>query len=251
MGLARSNRFSMATVFINYADKEFLRAQMLGVTAAREIGGFDRAFPMGRRNLDAQFAARNQAILNEPRGAGYWLWKPYIVQLALNEATADDDVLFYADAGCHFVANAAPVIALCREQPADKAMLLFTLEPHHTNRIWTKRDCFHYMGLDAAPYADATQTAGTFLVCRKTDAARAFVAEWLAYAEDRRILTDAPNECGLPDYPEFQAHRHDQSILSLLAVKHGIATVPDISQWGNGRRPAAIPQLVAHTRWRA
>ncbi|MSP95319.1 MAG: hypothetical protein EXR00_08615 [Alphaproteobacteria bacterium] len=240
----------MATVFINYADQAFLQAQQLGIKTARAIGGFDRSLAMGRQDLDPAFVERNRAILDAPRGAGYWLWKPHLILKTLRETMEEGDVLFYADAGCHFVGSAGPVVELCRRQPDETPLLLFSHEPaQHKNRAWTKRDCFHYMGLDAPPFLDAGQVAGTFLACRKTKGGLAFIEEWLSYAQDPRLITDAPNECGLPNYPEFQDHRHDQSILSLLAVRHGIATVPDISQWGNGRRPAEIPQTIAHTRW--
>jgi hypothetical protein len=47
------------------------------------------------------------------------------------------------------------------------------------------------------------------------------VQEWLAGCEDQRILTDISNACGLPNFPDFVEHRHDQSVLTLCAIKFG------------------------------
>lgn len=49
-----------------------------------------------------------------------------------------------------------------------------------------------------------------------------FVEEWLRYCRDERILTDIPNESGYPNLTGFVDHRHDQSVLSLLAEKYHI-----------------------------
>jgi hypothetical protein len=106
------------------------------------------------------------------------------------------------------------------------------------------------MGLDRPPYPDMVQTLASFFVCQKTATTVSFFEEWLRYAQDPLILTEQPNECGLPNYPDFFEHRFDQSILSLLARKYDIPTVPDILQWGNSFRPPEIPQLIAHTRWK-
>ena len=38
-------------------------------------------------------------MLEEPRGGGYWVWKPLIVREALC-GLEDGDVLLYCDAGC-------------------------------------------------------------------------------------------------------------------------------------------------------
>ncbi len=160
-----------------------------------------------------------------------------------------DDLLFYCDAGAVFIASAKPVLDLCRRK--DTPVVVFSLEAEHRNRKWVKRDCFNYMEMDRQPYLDMPLIVGGYLVCRKTPFTVAFFEEWLALAEDPRLLTDAPNSCGLPNYPQFIAHRRDQSILSLLARKHGIATVPDISQWGNERRSPDLPQILALTRWSA
>jgi len=237
----------MATLLINYADGGYYKAQKLNSRTGLTVGGLDRAIQFGRQHLDSAFLQRNSDIFGRRVGAGRWLWKPYIVVQALRRAMADGDVLFYADSGCHFVSSVSPVVALCLQQP--KPILLFTLHPSHTNQKYTKRDCFHFMDMDRPPYPEMTHILASFFVCQKTDFTLAFFEEWLRLAEDPRILTEAPNICGLPNYPDFFEHRFDQSILSLLARKHEIATIPDISQWGNSFRPAEIPQIIEHTRW--
>jgi hypothetical protein len=240
----------MTAVLVNYADGGYAEAQKLNRATGLLIGGLDRAVCYSRADIDADFAERNRDILSKSIGAGNWLWKPYFVVKALREELKDDDILFYSDSGAHFTASAAPAISLCLAQ-SEKPILLFTLDPRYTNRHLIKRDCFVYMGLDRPPYPDMTAVLASFILCRKTQFTVSFFEEWLAYAEDPRILGDAPNTCGLPNYPEFFEHRYDQAILSLLARKHGIAAVPDISQWGNSYRPTDIPQIIAHTRWKA
>jgi hypothetical protein len=44
----------------------------------------------------------------------------------------------------------------------------------------------------------------------------------MRYCRDPRVVSDQPNRCGLPNLPGFIAHRHDQSILTNLVVKHGL-----------------------------
>lgn len=58
------------------------------------------------------------------------------------------------------------------------------------------------------------------------------VSEWLKYATDARSITDQPNELGLPNYPEFCDHRHDQAVLSLLAKKWCLTMNRDATQYG-------------------
>lgn len=241
----------MTCLLVNYADRGFVEAQKYNTHTGLTVGGFDRAAMLNRGHLetDTDFVARNRHILDQPRGAGYWLWKPWAIDLLLRQSLRPGDMLFYCDSGAHFVAPAEPVIELCRDR-RDLPVLLFTLDAPHTNAVWTKRDAFVLMDMDRPEVLDAPQILASFLVVERTRPAMAFVAEWLRLAQDHRLITDAPNECGLPDHPGFREHRHDQSILSLLGRKAGAETLPDISQWGNDRRPPEIPQIVAHTRWR-
>jgi len=182
----------MATLLINCADRGYFQAQKLNTRTGLLTGGLERAVEFGRQHLDPAFVARNQRILDNPVGAGCWLWKPYVVVAALKHALKDGDVLFYADSGCHFIAPVAPVVDLCLKNQ-NKPILLFSMPATYLNRNFTKRDCFFHMGLDEPRCADAVHTMASFFVCQKTSFTVAFFEEWLRYAEDPRILTPIPN----------------------------------------------------------
>ncbi len=59
-----------------------------------------------------------------------------------------------------------------------------------------------------------------------------FIAEDLQYAQDERMITEQENTQGLENYPDFVAHRHDQSIWSLMSKKYHIKRFRDPSQFG-------------------
>ena len=85
------------------------------------------------------------------------------------------------------------------------------------------------------------------MVVKKSLASMTFVSQWLAYAQDSRAITDDDNILGLGNYPDFRGHRHDQTLLSLLAKKWGLTVYPDPSQWGESeKRP--YPTIFNHHR---
>ena len=51
--------------------------------------------------MDEAFQKKNYHILKQGRGAGYWLWKPYIIYKWLTDDSMEDDnsYLIYSDAG--------------------------------------------------------------------------------------------------------------------------------------------------------
>ena len=205
-------------VLVNYATPQFAALRDLNTASALRVGDIDRVAQFTPARLDCGFRRANAHLLRHPRGAGYWVWKPYIIETTLR-TLHDGDFLFYADAASFFVSSVAPLIDLMRR--SDRDVIAFRLK-HQRERMWTKRDAFVLMGSDSARYTDTFQVEAGFSVWRKTPFSLSLAAEWLRYAQDERIVTDAPNRCGKPDYPEFREHRHDQSIWSLLCKKHGV-----------------------------
>jgi hypothetical protein len=231
-------------IVINYADKRYYQAQKENSRTALQIGEFTHAIERGSKNIDMEFYIRNRIILEHPHGAGYWLWKPYIILKEL-ENMNDNDILFYCDAGASFVGSFNDYLFdLCRAD--EKGLILFN--GGHINKKYTKRDCFYYMDCDTKKYTDATQLTATFQLCRKTKFTIDFYNEHLKYSQDPRILTDMKNVCGKENYDVFVAHRHDQSILTNLKEKYDVTIVEDISQWGDNVREPGYKTLINHHR---
>lgn len=61
------------------------------------------------------FISRNRNILERKRGAGYWLWKPFLIFHELYLAQ-DGDIIIYSDALVDFVGNISYLIKLTEEQ---------------------------------------------------------------------------------------------------------------------------------------
>lgn len=111
---------------------------------------------------------------------------------------------------------------------------------NHLNIVWTKRDCFVGMQCDTPSFHSAQQVMGGLQFYRRCDPNLEFVHTWLNYCRRPDLLIDNPNTCGLTNYPEFIAHRHDQSILSLLAALWQLPIYRDPSQWV---APWTLPQF--------
>lgn len=193
--------------------------------------GIDRVEAWTRRRLQrTSFYRDHRALLDHKRGAGYWAWKPFIILSALQEASEGSEVVYWdvgrGQPGAKRVGHALersiePVIRWCHEQGGG-ILPGVPIPEHGPNRCWTKRDAFHFMGCDEVRYWEHPQVQATFGVWTRTAAALTIVGEWLAHATDPRVISDEPSTCGKPELPGFIEHRHDQSILTNLVVKHGL-----------------------------
>lgn len=223
----------MKTHLVTFATSDFATAQRRQAASARAVGGIDEVVLWNSELWSQQeFFSQHRDVANRHRGAGYWLWKPFII-LKLLESVAEDDVVIYSDVGRSkggkFITSVAPLVGWVKASGAGFLPGCY-LPEGGTNGIMTKRDCFVYMNCDERKYWDHCQIQATFSVWRRTERALAFLREWLDYCCDPRVITDDPNTCGLPNLDGFREHRHDQSILTNLTLKHDVACYGDPSE---------------------
>lgn len=234
-------------LLINFATDDFKRAQQFNSKTAMSVGGFEHVFNASTTLIDDHFRSKHSLILNQSKGAGYWLWKPYFILQALDRLK-DGDVLMYADSASHFIHPAEPLLNLPKSFGQD--VIPFELELEEGR--WTKRDTFVYMNVDQMNYEKSQQFLASFIVIRKSQFSLHFINEYLTYCCNPNILTDLENTCGLPNHSGFVAHRHDQSVFSLLCKKYSLTGFRDPSQWGNSRvaeyQNSQYPQILEHTR---
>ena len=84
---------------ISYGDDNYRDAKKRIEMEASSTGWFDSITVYGPEILDNNFKNKFKEVLNHPRGAGYWIWKNYIIKKKLSEIN-DNDILIYVDAGC-------------------------------------------------------------------------------------------------------------------------------------------------------
>lgn len=174
------------------------------------------------------FYQTHKRLLDQPRGLGYWIWKPYIILETLKNLS-EDDVVIYSDCGIEIIKSLDSLVNICKDE---EPVVLFA-NGNFQNRIWTKRDCFVFMNSDSREYWNGVHCDAAFSLFRKSDKSLQFLEEWLHYNCDQRIISDAPNVCNKKNIRGFREHRWDQSVLSLLAIKHTIPLFREPTQFGN------------------
>jgi hypothetical protein len=238
---ARESRCSVPhVVHVSFGTDNFSQALSRLHRSAKRFGIRDVRFYRTNHPAVCRAIEQNPKIMNRSWGAGCWLWKPYILLDAM-DSVEEDTIIIYTDAGQRYIADPSPLVALA----ANKDVVLF-----HSNkpqRIWTKRDCFVLMQADAPQYWDARQLDASIQIYRAGAKARSFLVELQDLMRNPRILCSGPNTCGLPNFEGFRAHRHDQSIITILAMKRGIETFPSPKivlklDPVSGRRRASSPR---------
>jgi hypothetical protein len=227
-----------AVVHVTFGTANFTQSLFQLRRSARRFGIDDMRAYHPAHTAVRRAAEENPEISRRPRGAGYWLWKPYILLDAIDKVPKGTLVI-YTDAGHRYIGDPSPLIALA----ATRDIVLFHNNSHNLQRNWTKRDCFALMQADTPEYWDAVQLDASIQVYRAGAKARNFLRELLLAMRDARVLTDEPNVCGLPNLDGFRDHRHDQSILTILATKHRIETFPSPKIVVQKNRANAIRRL--------
>lgn len=171
-----------------------------------------------KKDIDNSYYIKHKNILDESRGAGYWLWKPYFILKSL-ELMPENDYLLYVDSG---VVIRKPVDKLIQEFSGNNIILF---ENYHANERYIKRELLQYFDFDNDLIRSRPQLIGTFLFIKNNELSRRFIREWLRISEHKNLIDDSKSN---NEYEDFADHRHDQAILSLLYYKNptGIKILP-------------------------
>ena len=210
---------------LTYASPGYEAQQRAVVQSARR-SGFTDLFCWNRPLLEqTEFYARHRQILDQRKGGGYWLWKPYLIARELARL-GSGDFLVYTDSGYPWRPlvirqSLEPLLDWCERENGGLVPGVY-IPRHGANRRWTKRECFITMNCDCEPYWGQPQIQATFSVWQKCARAEGFVAEWLAWCEQPTALADSRILPGIIEHPDFVDHRHDQSILTNLALLRGV-----------------------------
>ena len=211
---------------VTFATPRFYHRQLLLGISARVNGIVDTVteWSPGRLN-DAGFQKKVPDIRFSERGVGYWSWKPFIIQQKLHEVP-EGGVVLYCDVGRFFPyrlldQSLDPFLRWMDENHQD--IMPGVLIPWHgPMSAWTKRDALVEMGMDRPEIHRMIPIEASFSIWRKSEQSLNLVTSWQVLCAKRQMISDDPNQCGLPNLPDFREHRHDQAILTLCCHQSGI-----------------------------
>lgn len=233
---------------ISFASNKYAASQY-GLVESARAAGFQHFMNYRLENFSEHFRIKN-LIHENIRGCGYWLWKPLIILNALHKVEAGE-LIFYVDSGNSFFPCDFDLLI---EVASRQDVTLFdnrdsnSLGRRNLNLHWTKRDCFSLLGCDTPEYWFAPQVNASYQIYRRTDFTISFVKEYLQGCLISSALNDDASK--LNNLEGFIDHRHDQSILSILAHKHLINLLPDPSDVCVNMPLSFYPTLFNHHRGR-
>lgn len=200
---------------LTFSDEKYIKTRQRYVAEMEATDVFTQTFSYGPEDLDDDFLETHaEFIRNNPRGYGYWIWKPYIILKALNQIH-DGDILVYGDVGNEMKGT--------HDQCLQKFNLVNEIKHEtkilagRTHRIfpYSKMDLYFKIRWYGIFYAFCKMIESGRIVIQKNHSTVNFVKQWSFYCEnDYRNIDDSPSI--LPNFPGFVEHRHDQSIFSLL-----------------------------------
>ena len=190
-----------------YATNSFqVMAGTLGISAIKNGASSFRVFTPA--DLSKEFCERNSETLQMSRGAGYWVWKPFLI-MNYTASYPDGELIPYSDAGALLRAEASNVIALVD----DNKIHVWAMDGA-TIENWTDPKVLDKLKVNLASYKDPLIWSGG-IVARNSRILRDFAELWLSLCEEPALLR--PDSFSKYEKPKgFIWHRHDQSLLSII-----------------------------------
>lgn len=208
---------------ITYGDDKYANSKRRLCEEANRVGWFDTKTLYGPESLDLDFQNKFKDILVRPRGGGYWIWKPYIINKHL-ERIKDNDILIYLDAGCSINPNGIDRFKEYIEMlnNSDHGSISFQLGTNEN--LWTNKEIFDYLNVDInGDIANSSQIMATIIILKKNTNSINIVDLWLRTLHINPLLftDDYNNNPCNKGGREYIETRHDQSIFSIIRKLHG------------------------------
>ena len=165
-------------------------------------------------------------ILNNKRGFGYWIWKPYLIKKTM-ERLNDGDIILYLDS-CIIIKPDEKQYLLQYIDIVKEKKILYPDIHKSSEFMYNKMDLIYKLNMlnnDLISTYQCEANIQLIYVCKET---RELVNTIYNYACVYYNIDDTPSI--IPNHSIFKDHRHDQSLFSLLIKKHNLYSTVTIDK---------------------
>lgn len=206
--------------FVTYGDDKFVQSRERICKEARETGWFDTVTYYTDQSISEDY--RRKFIKKTPKTLEYYIWQFDVLIQSLEKAAVGDFIV-YADAGCTINKTGKDRFNTYIESlKANEKMGFLVFTSGWIENEYTNKKLFDYFDLHRESFIGLSgQIVTTSFIMRKNAHAYKIVYECLkVLSHDPLLITPLYNE-------ENEAHRHDQSILSIVTKLHGAVYFTD------------------------
>ena len=194
---------------ISFATEDYSNsAKALGIKAI--ANGFSSFYLYNFQDLEADFVENNSLTLANRRGAGYWVWKPYIILKYLSQIPRGE-YLLYLDAGVMPKSQAGEFVNYLK----DEKIHLWNIHGV-TIGEWTDPGVLRALNVSESTFGSNMVMGGAILGVNSLEF-KSILERWLDLCTNPKYLHPDSE----PSYVKPEGlfwHRHDQSLLSVLVA---------------------------------
>jgi hypothetical protein len=206
----------MSKILITFAagSQKYIDAANRLISQAISTNIFDKTILYTAEDLqsDTEFWSKHgNFIENNPRGYGYWLWKPYLIKKTMLKMK-HGDVLLYLDCGCEIDKNKSDLIKKYFEfVKIDK---IIGTETGSREYQFNKMDLLINMKLINKAFLNSKQRQAGAIMFFVEERTRKLLDIWFSIGSNYHLIDDSISV--QKNIKGFIEHRHDQSIFSAL-----------------------------------
>ena len=251
----------MKKIFISYANEAMAYSLHHVGKQARKLGIFDEVILYTPSSLPQY--VKDCPLMQYSRGGGYWCWKPALIHETLQNHD-EGDIVVYVDAGCtlrkssrwnDFFSLMETYDTVCFQYADSQPQWERWGSTSSRIKHWSKAQSLHFMEelTGRKDIGEMNQIMGGILFMKGKH--NSLLEKWrgIVFSHPELVLDPDPDELK-EQAPYFAGHRHDQTILTPLAmIDPSVKVLPEESEayskdsfvWASRIRAASFKEYLS------
>lgn len=159
---------------------------------------------------------------------GLWIWKSFLIS-ELMKLIPEDEVICYADMGCSFNIDGKKRMFEYYSFVMKNDSLCFELP--YPEKKFTKLDTYFRVFPNNKDHLNTNQRCATAYFLKNNQTNRNIIEEFKSISVENDYHYIDNSDSIISNDEDFEIHRWDQSIFSLLSKKHDFYCIPDETYW--------------------